>query len=198
MRADRRVRPAELRVDVGTVSRRERARVDGFLQERRGARVVGQLRRREAEPDAGTGRRAEVPGVRRLLEQRAEDLARRFRLAADPQAELGVGLPELALVDVAELGAGLEVLGRDAEVAREHPERLDGRAPRAGLDPRDVRVRDALRRQLTLRQSPLEAEPSQPNPDRLLEGFRSTGLEPGILVEPPDGVNNVAVVAYKS
>jgi len=57
---------------------------------------------------------------------------------------------ELALVDLAEVGACLEILHRDAEFSSELPESLDGGTARPGLDPRDVGVRHAGARELAL------------------------------------------------
>ena len=99
----------------------------------------------QAEGDVGAGGRHRVTGRDRLLLQPLE-----LRLGVvggldEPELELGVRNLELAFLDVADLGARLEVIGRDPELLRKHPQRLDGRAPRASLDSGDVRIADAGR-----------------------------------------------------
>ena len=90
----------------------------------------------------------------------------------EPQGELGIGEPQLARIDRVEIRAGLEVLGRDAQLAREPAQRLDRRLPRPRLDARDVGVRDPRRCELALRHSQLEPESLQALPNRLF-GTRS-------------------------
>jgi hypothetical protein len=72
-------------------------------------------------------------------------------IVGQAQLELRIGEPELALVDLAEIGPRLEVFDRDAELRSELSEGLDGGAPRLCLDPRDVGIRDPGRRELALR-----------------------------------------------
>ncbi len=164
--ADQRVRAGQRCEGVGAVDRRD-ACVDRALEVLGGLGVPVQLRGDLAEADLGADRRRVVAGVVRLARERGERFLRGFGLAADPQLELGVGEAQLAFVDVAQLRARLEVLGRDAERARERAERLHGRTPRAGLDPRDVGVRDAGTGQFALRQPTLEAKTPESDPDWL-------------------------------
>ena len=62
--------------------------------------------------------------------------------------------------------------GRHAELLRQHPERLHRRRPRAGLDPGDVGVGDARRRQVPLGQPLLDPQPPEPCSDRLRTWLR--------------------------
>src|SRR5205807_10451137 len=62
---------------------------------------------------------------------------------------------------VPEVGSRFQILDGDPELRSQLAERLDRRSPCAGLDPRDVRVRDAWRRQFALRQ--LAFEPQSPH-----------------------------------
>ena len=59
--------------------------------------------------------------------------------------------------------AGLEVLSRDSELARERPDGLHGRSPLARLDPRDVRVAHARAGQLPLGHRAIESQPAEPD-----------------------------------
>src|SRR5207244_8535576 len=63
------------------------------------------------------------------------------------------GEPQLAFLRRRDRGAGLEVLGLDAELPGEEAERLHRRYALAVLDPRDVRVRDSRAGDLALRQA---------------------------------------------
>jgi len=89
------------------------------------------------------------------------------------ELQLRVGDPELALVGVAQVASGLQVLDRDAELPGEHAESLDGRRARAGLDPGDVRVRHAGRCELALREAALEPQTAQAFANRLRSSLRS-------------------------
>src|SRR4029079_18961790 len=86
---------------------------------------------------------------------------------AQPKLKLATRDPQLALVDLADLGTGLEVVGRDPKLLGEHPQRLDRGPPCAGLDSRDVRVRDPRARKLALREPSLLAQASQALADGL-------------------------------
>src|SRR5206468_464442 len=94
-----------------------------------------------------------------------EDVVERSLCALDvlpeTQLELRVGEPQFPLVDVPEVGSRFQILDGDPELRRQLAERLDRRSPCAGLDPRDVRVRDAWRRQFALRQLPFEPQSAQ-------------------------------------
>jgi hypothetical protein len=162
-----RVRARERRERIRPVERRQGARVERLLEVQDGTAGIVQLRRDEAEADLGLECRANIARVLRLPEQLEKRLVRGLRLSADTQSQLGVGEPELPLVDGAELGARLEVLRGNLELAGERPERLHGRPPRAGLDPRDVRVRDARAGELALRHPAREAQAAKSDPDRL-------------------------------
>jgi hypothetical protein len=78
-------------------------------------------------------------------------------IVGQSQLELRIGKPELSLVDLAEIGPRLEVFDRDAELRSELSEGLDGGAPRLRLDPRDVGIGDARRRELALRKLAFKA-----------------------------------------
>ena len=114
--------------------------------------------------------RAAADGIARvhgLVTQDGELRLSLVRVLREAQLELGVGDLQLALVRVAQLGAGLQVVGRDSELSREHPQCLDRRPPRARLDARDVGVRDAWACELALGEAALMAQASQPLADRL-------------------------------
>ena len=95
-----------------------------------------------------------------------EQLAERGRVgvAVDPEAQLLLGEAQLAQLGAVELGAGLEVLGRDAELLREPAQRLHRRRPRARLDPRDVGVGDPGLGEVALRGALLDPQPPQAPP----------------------------------
>ncbi len=60
----------------------------------------------------------------------------RLARSLEPQRQLLLGQSQLsAAASVEKLGAGLEVLGCDPQLAGEHPQRLHRRCARAGLDP---------------------------------------------------------------
>ena len=82
-------------------------------------------------------------------------------VVAQPQCELGVVEPELADLGLGDVRAGLEVLGGDAELRGDLPERLHRRCSLAALDLRDVLRRDAGRREVALGQSSLFTESPQ-------------------------------------
>src|SRR5207237_7790455 len=103
-------------------------------------------------------------------EERPEALLGRSQVAVEPELELGVGEPQLALLRLGHRHAALEVLERDAELPGEDPQRLQGRLALPRLDSRDVGVRDARARELPLRQALLQPQTTDPRPDRLLAG----------------------------
>ena len=161
------VSAAERREDVGPATRRDRRQLETRLEPLDRVGVASRRGRRQPERDVRARGRDHVAGGHRCVAQRLELLLGFTRLVGEPELELGVGDAKLALVGVADLRAGLEVVGRDAELLGEHPQRLDRRAARAGLDSRDVGVRDAGARQLALRQPALVAQASQALADRL-------------------------------
>ena len=137
------------------------------LQEHDGLTGLPRRAAERPERDAGTGGGRLVACLDASCEHRLEVRLGRDRVAVQPERQLGVGEPQLADVGVAQRRAGLEVLGRNAELARQLAKRLDGRTARTGLDARDVRVRDTRRRELALGEAPLEPQPTQALPDRL-------------------------------
>ena len=175
VRADQGVGAGQTCKGVGAVERRD-ACVDSALKVLGGFGGPVELCSNLAEADLGADRRRCVAGIVRLSGERSKRLVRGFGLAADSELELGVREAQLALVDVAELGARLEVFGRDAECPGQRSECLHGRATGSGLDPRDVRVRDARAGQLALGQPTLEAKAPSREPDRLwLTATHGTG-----------------------
>ena len=163
----RRVGAAERREDVWTAARGDRRQFEAGLEPLDRVRVAAGSGRGETERDVRARGGDDVAGGDRLVAQPFELLLCLGRVVAEAELELCVGDPELALVGVADLGAGLEVIGRDTQLLGEHPQGLDRRAPRARLDPRDVGVRDAGARKLTLRQPALVSQASQALADRL-------------------------------
>jgi hypothetical protein len=129
---------------------RSRRKLQADLEALDRVRVVSRRRSGEAERDIRPGGGENVSRGHRLVPQPLELLLRLGRLVGQAQLELGVRDPELTLVGVADLRARLEIVGRDPELAREHPQRFHGRTAGAGLDPGDVRVRDARARKLAL------------------------------------------------
>ncbi len=148
--------------------------------------MISARRRLEPEHDPGARRRRDVGRPVGILEQLAYRF--RIRLAVEPQPQLLVGEPQLAQLGRVELGARLEVLGRDAELLRQHPERLHRRRPRPGLDPGDVRVRDPGRREVPLGLPALDPQAAKPGTDRL--ATRVPTLRHRVIVPAPfDNVN---------
>jgi hypothetical protein len=163
----RRVGPPEAREHVGPRGRRERRELQAGFEALDRLGVAAGRRRGQAEGHAGAGGRDRVTGRERLFVQLLELLRGFVGRLRQPQLELGVGDSELALLDVPDLGAGLEVIGRDAELAGEHAQRLHRGPPGPGLDARDVGVRDSGAGKLALGQPALVAQASQTLADRL-------------------------------
>jgi hypothetical protein len=99
--------------------------------------------------DEVRSRRGELVAQRLGLAEDRLDLSHR-EVVVEAEAQLGVGQSKLAELARAHVRAGLEVFRRHAKPAGERPERLHRRSPRPSFDPRDVRVRDARRRELAL------------------------------------------------
>src|SRR3954452_21193913 len=95
---------------------------------------------------------------------------------AEPDRELEVDESKLARCRRIEIGACLEVVGRDGELRGEPPQRLHRGLAGAGLDPRDVCVRDARGSELTLRKAPLQPQALESLPDHLARGWRNIGF----------------------
>ncbi len=167
------MRAAKGRVHVRPPRRSHELRADdqGELGDRLG--VVAAPGGLEPEHDSRPRRGRHV----RLQLGVLEDLVDDARVAGpvEPQPQLLLGEAQLAQLGAAELGAGLEVLGRDAELLGEHPERLHRRCPRAGFDPGDVGVGDPGGRQVSLGRPALEPQPAQSLPDRLRLGDSGFG-----------------------
>ena len=89
------------------------------------------------------------------------------RLTVESQSELELGQLELAKLDRADLRPGLEVLGRHVQLPGEQSQRLHRGASHTRLDPGDVRIGDAGRRELALREALLLAEAPETRSDRL-------------------------------
>jgi hypothetical protein len=165
-------RTPERREDLGARGREQDTRVRGDLEQR--SRVCGSALPPgcEAERHAGARRGGYVPGANRFVEEPVESPCRFRGILREPQLELGVGDAKLALLALADLAAGLEVVGGDAELLGQDSKRFDGRPTRAGLDPRDIGVRDTRPGQLALREPAVQAEASQPLPNRFDRDFR--------------------------
>ena len=129
--------------------------------------IAAALRRREAECHACANGGGDVARRDRLGVERCQLLFCGRDVAVEPELELCIREPQFAIVDVANVAARLEVLDRHAELLRELSQRLDRRRARARLDPRDVRVRHPGRREVALRQIPLETEALEARADRL-------------------------------
>ena len=164
----RRECPAERRVDVGANAWRDVRQLEPRLEPLDRVVVVPGVRGREPERDARARGGEGVPGFDRILQKAVELALGVGGVVREAQLQLGVGDPQLALLGVPDLGAGLEVVGRNAQLAREHPQRLDGRAPRPAFDPGDVGVRHPRGSELALRKAAFVPEPLQPLADRLL------------------------------
>src|SRR5207248_9112348 len=101
----------------------------------------------------------------RLVQDRCE-FFRHPRAFADSQFELRVGESQLAFLGLAEIATCLEVLHGNAELSGKHAQRLDRWATCACLDPRDVGVRDARRREVPLREATLQTQALETFADR--------------------------------
>src|SRR4051794_28548559 len=163
--AEGRVALAQGCVNVGSLGRGDEPGADRGLQAFDGGRVVPGPRFGEADCDARAERGGRVAGGNRLVEDLPEDVLRLFGVIGEPELELGIGEPKLALVDLPEVGPRFQVLDGDAELSRELPESLHRRAAGAGLDARDVGVRHAGRRELALRIPSLDAQSAKTSPD---------------------------------
>jgi hypothetical protein len=141
---------------VGPRARRDRREVEPLLQAGDGVGVAACRGRCQPQRDVRARRGDQVAGDERFVPELGEPRLRVRRAARKPQLELGVGDAQLPLVRVADLRTRLEIVGRDAELAGKHPQRLHGRAPGASLDPRDVRVRHPALGEVALRQAAFE------------------------------------------
>ena len=173
------IRPAERREDIRPRRSGHELRPHdrGELLDR--PRVISARRRLEPEHDPGARRRSDVGRDVGVLQQFEHCL--RIRLALEAQSQLLLGEPQLPQLGRVELGARLEVLGRDAELLRQHPERLHRRRPRPGLDPGDVRVGDSRCREVPLGPPALDPQSAQAGADRLptrVPGLRHRAIVP--------------------
>ncbi len=164
---------SEGRVDVGARAGRDELRVDhrGELLDR--AELVAAGRGREAEQDARPDERRDVELGLGLVKDR-ERLGE-VGLAVEPQAQLLLGQAQLPCLRGGQLGAGLEVLRADAELAREHAQGLDRRLTRSGLDPGDVGVGDPGCGELPLGDALFEPQTPQASADRLGDDVGHSG-----------------------
>ena len=99
----------------------------------------------------------------------------RDNLSVEAQAQLGLGELQLAHLGDGDGRSGLEELGRDAELLRQHPQCLDRRTPGPGLDARDVGIGDPRCREVALREALLAAQALQALSDGLTAGFGVLG-----------------------
>ena len=164
--AGRRVGAPQRRIDVGARRGRHELGADHRRQVLDRLGVLAPRCRRQPEQDPRRRRRSDVHLAFGVGEHGSHGVT--VELAFEPQPELLLGEAQLAQVRPAELRARLEVLGCDAQLLREHPERLDRRRARAGLDPRDVGVGDARGGEVPLGQAPLAPETAEPRSDRLV------------------------------
>src|SRR5581483_10672514 len=131
---------------------------------------------REVAVDVDALARRAGPVRRRccLGEELEDRLLGAVRLS-QPDGELEIRQPELAGLRGIELRAGLEEVGRDAELPGQLPERLHRRLPRARLDAGDIGVRDPRGCQLTLREASRQPQALEALPDGLARGRRGLG-----------------------
>jgi hypothetical protein len=164
------VQPCERRERLRLHLGRNRLGIEHALELGHRAAQVAALR--EGEPEAGAcpGLDEGVAVLTRVDEERAKALLRGPDVVPETKLELGVGEAQLTLVRVGERRARLQVLERDAELARENPKRLERGIPLPRLDPRDVRVRDSRSGKLALRKASFQAEAADSRADRLLAG----------------------------
>ena len=108
------ISPAQRGEDVGPATRRDRRQLETRLEPFDGVGVASRRRRRQPERDVRARGRDHVAGRHRSVAQRLELLLGFTRLVGEPQLELGVGDAKFALVGVADLRSGFEVIGRDA------------------------------------------------------------------------------------
>src|SRR3954447_1787723 len=111
---------AERQVDIRPLERCEPAGPDRTLDQlRRGCRVAA-LARCKAERDAGAGRCLPVT-ARLCFGEQVPQLSLDVVAASEAQRELGIGEAQLALLLIAEIRAGFQVLDRHTELRRELP-----------------------------------------------------------------------------
>jgi hypothetical protein len=147
----------ERRVDIGTLRRAQELGPNCGLKALDRGGVVPGPRLGKPERDTGAKCRGRVAGSDRVIEDPLNGVPSVPGIVGQAQLELRIGKPELSLVYLAEIGPGLEVFDRDAELRSELSEGLDRRAPRLCLDPRDVGIGDAGGRELALRKVAFEA-----------------------------------------
>jgi hypothetical protein len=155
--AERGITLTERRIDIGTLRRAEELGLNCGLESLDRGGVVPRPRLGESERDTGAECRGRVAGGYRVIVDPLDGVESVAGIVGQAQLELRIGKPELSLVDLAEIGPRLEVFDRDAELWSELPEGLDGGAPRLRLDPRDVGIGDARRRELALRKLAFKA-----------------------------------------
>ena len=158
--------------------RRSRVVAEHTLETLDRLEVAAALREQQAEDRLGAQRRGDVAAGGRLRPDLLELLLEVGAAAAQAQLELGVGEAELAVVDLTDVTARLEVLDRDLELLRQLAQCLDRGAARTRFDPRDVGVRDPGRREIALRQVPLQTKALQARANRLCRaGLRHAGRD---------------------
>jgi hypothetical protein len=167
-----------LRVDVDQAHRVERLVLERTLEQRHGARELAAVLRKHGERDVRSQEGALVACREGVVGELAEPRLGALDLA-EPDRELEVGQLQLALVGRVEIRARLEVVRRHAELPGEPAQRLHRGLTGAGLDPRDVGIRDAGCSELTLRQTPFQPQALESLPDRLACGRRSVGSHVG-------------------
>jgi hypothetical protein len=135
-----RVGAAERREHVGPRAGVDEIGLDGLLEVLDRLLVLAPPRRCEPQRDVRAARRDRVAEAVGLAQDLGEVLERQL-LVVEAQPEFRLRQLELPELRGGDLRAGLEVLGRHAELPRQHAQRFDGGTARAGLDPGDVRVR---------------------------------------------------------
>ena len=83
--------------------------------------MIPTARGSEPERDTRAKRRRSVARGGRLGQELAERSLGSLGVLPEPEPDLGVREPKLALRGLVQVGAGLEVVGGDAQLPREHP-----------------------------------------------------------------------------
>lgn len=94
----------------------------------------------------------------------------------EPKAQLGVREREVELFSSTELGAGLQIVQRDAKLAGDAADRLQGGVAFTRLDPRDLRGGQPRATQSALSKSLLDAETADAFSDCLFPANRSAPI----------------------